>query len=135
MTAVLDMVTCLRNPSELFVKSANEVEIMKSSYVPERNVLLTVNEYKILQQTALEASYLILHSFSSISKKDPSIAHGEITTFFDGGLLDSEETAAELKQAWNIKKLHSKYLDSFNNDPKNAMEKLKKDGLIPDNDQ
>jgi hypothetical protein len=108
---------------------------MKSSYVPERNVLLTGNEYKILQQTALEASYFILHSFSSISKKDPSVIQEDITSYIEAAMADSHEPVDGVKKAREIKMNHTKYIDLFNVDPKNGMDKMKLDGVIPNDAQ
>ena len=103
---------------------------MKSAYVPERNVLLTVNEYKILQQTALEASYLILNSFSSISKKDPSTVCGDINSIVDAENADLMATLESVKISRAAKVEHTRYVEMFNTDPKAAMDKMRNEQFI-----
>lgn len=104
---------------------------MKSAYVPERNVLLTANEYKILQQTALEASYLILNSFSSISKKDPSTVCGDQTIIAEANeRADLSSTLESIKLSRRVKVEHTRLIEAFNSDPASSMEKMKTEGFI-----
>ena len=88
-------------------------------------MLLTANEYKILQQTALEASYFILNSFATISCKqlDTNSAHHSNENE-NPGVLDT------IKESRAAKKIHLKYLEVFNSDPKKALLKIVEEGFI-----
>lgn len=119
------MVILSGNYSNLYVLSTYQVEILKSSYVPERNVLITPNEYKILQQTALDTSYLILNSFSSVPGRQT-----EASSFRFSFDPDKQETLDEVKTGRAKKREETKYIEVFNNDPKAGIALICEDKFI-----
>lgn len=125
MTAVLVLEILWENSLNLYVSDSNQVEILKSSYVPERNVLITQNEYKILQQTALDTSYLILNSISLIPGKNTDASSLKLSTN-----IEKQETLAQVKMERAKKREQSKYIELFNNDPKAGMDLICNEGFI-----
>jgi hypothetical protein len=120
----------LGNSSDRSVPACNLVEILKSAYVPERNVLITQNEYKILQQTALDTSYLILNSISLIPGRNSDASSLKLSLN-----AEKQETLSQVKIERAKKREQSKYIELFNNDPKAGMELVCNEGFIVKDEQ
>lgn len=88
-------------------------------------MLITPNEYKILQQTALDTSYLILNSFSTLSGKTTEVS--SLKNTIDSDRLESLE---QIKAARAKKREQTKFVELFNSDPKSAMDKIVEEGFI-----
>lgn len=123
------METLLARSLSRSVESAYPVEILKGAYNTERNVLITPNEYKILQQTALDTSYLILSSFNLLSGKT-EMSSQRLTV-----VSDKQETCDQIKTSRATKRKQTVYIELFNSDFKTAMNKMVEEGFFAKDDQ
>ncbi len=92
--------------------------------------MVTPNEYKVLQQTALDTSYLILNSFSTLSGKTADVS--SLKPSVDSGKVESLE---QIKAARAKKREQTKFVELFNTDPSSAMDKMVEEGFIAKDDQ
>ena len=96
---------------------------MKTSYAPDKNPLIDVSQYRILQQSALEMCEMTLQSLSPNSQSEIA----------SGGFLkakSSESLISLVMKSRETKKKQLSYLEAMNQDINQALLKIKTDQYI-----